>query len=367
MLCAMRPEPAPGPRVLWVASAWGRGHLMRAHLMRQELPGVDVVTTSREGVAFLADMGTPSWSLSRSYQLTYDARQNLRRGRTAAATARYVATDYARDAAVLTRVARGYDLVVNDFHPSVMGAPITHGLDVPVVHVHGEHLWRAIAAPFKGTPWEALDHIVSPAVHALREAGAARLVHDPLAPLDGVTWSGREARLPPIVASPTRSARRVRDALGVQGRLVVAYLNPYVRDPRVAASIEDACDTLGATLYGVSEPFDGRPRWRRTDPNLVDVIAAADAFVSSASMGAIGQSRARGVPLLMLGCDQPEQRGNAEAFLSLDARPAAEVAPLGAPLTAPLGCLLDAPRHHTITPHAPALWADVLTRLVRNR
>jgi len=51
-------------RILYLALADRRGHLMRAHLMRQALGrvdiGVEIATTGREGVRFLEGLGTPS-------------------------------------------------------------------------------------------------------------------------------------------------------------------------------------------------------------------------------------------------------------------------------------------------------------------
>lgn len=148
-------------RIVWLAAADARGHLMRAHVMRQVLARrgarVDVVTTSEEGRAFLAALGTPAEVLSCHYGVAFDARQNLARARTEACVLRYLCTPSrgAADLARLAALARGAVYVVNDFHPLLLAAG-SRGreprgpLPCPVVHVYGENLWRAIEGNFEG-------------------------------------------------------------------------------------------------------------------------------------------------------------------------------------------------------------------------
>src|SRR5690242_11193862 len=77
------------PRVLWLAVAEGRGHLVRAHAVGVALERrggrVEILTTSEEGRAFLAELGRPSEVLSRHYALRFDDRHNLARARSQAA------------------------------------------------------------------------------------------------------------------------------------------------------------------------------------------------------------------------------------------------------------------------------------------
>jgi UDP:flavonoid glycosyltransferase YjiC (YdhE family) len=81
-------------RIVWLAAADARGHLMRAHLLRGLLGRagveVDVITTSEEGRAFLAALGTPAEVLSHHFGVAYDAWQNMARARTEACALEYL-------------------------------------------------------------------------------------------------------------------------------------------------------------------------------------------------------------------------------------------------------------------------------------
>src|SRR4051812_16139067 len=86
-------DPQPG-RIVWLAVAEARGHLMRAHLVRNLLApygvSVDILTTSEAGAAFLRALGTPAQLLPGRYQLVYDADQNLQRRATEIGILRYL-------------------------------------------------------------------------------------------------------------------------------------------------------------------------------------------------------------------------------------------------------------------------------------
>src|SRR5688572_33319515 len=82
-------------RIVYLAVAEGRGHLMRAQLAARLLAPegitVDIVTTSDAGAAFAAEFGLRSPVLSHGYRLIYDDRQNLARLRTRAMALAYLA------------------------------------------------------------------------------------------------------------------------------------------------------------------------------------------------------------------------------------------------------------------------------------
>ena len=116
-------------RILWIAVADARGHLMRAHLARRLLAEdgvvVDIATTSDEGVRVLGSLGTPARRFGRGYTLAFDARQNLDRAETERRLLRYLFGALRADLRSLAQLAARYAVVVNDsFHPALLLAPL---------------------------------------------------------------------------------------------------------------------------------------------------------------------------------------------------------------------------------------------------
>lgn len=351
-------------RVLWLAVADARGHLMRAHLCRQAMSAhgveVDIVTTSIDGARFVAAMGSPATVAFDDWRVEFDDTQALRRGVTHRRALRYIVDprQMLSDRRQLRQT--GYDLFVNDFHP-LMLCDRALGGDTPVVHVHGVNLWRSISRPFEETSLRRLDQAVTPLLRRLRDRGDAVITHDPS--VDCLVRERAQFRLPPIVPSPRRTRRDVRAELGVgtDAPLVCAYLNPYFREPRLAEQIERACAAVGATLYGVGEGMSHRDGWRSFDPNWVDKVAAADCLIAAPGMGSIGLHRTLGVPLLMLLTDQPEQRANATAV----AGPTAVAAEFGTTSELPADELarLVTLRGHRQSWSSVSLWTEALLEI----
>jgi hypothetical protein len=291
-------------RIVHLAIADARGHLMRAHVLRQLLRGsgidVDIVTTQAAGADFLASLGTPSVVLPSRFRMELDDRHRLQLGRTRRGFLRYALADMRKDIAALRALPGGADLVVNDsFHPALLAAHCV----LPrarVVHLHGDNLKRMVlecARPFRVERW--LAHGFGEIVHTL----------DPVHSLVGHAPTGmRLVHLPPLVAMPRRSAADIR---GSGKRIAAVYLSPYYRDPAIAALVERACRECAFELRGVSEPFAGRLGWCRADADFIDVVAAADVFISGAGMGALEQARVTGTPLVCLLGRQAEQTRNA--------------------------------------------------------
>jgi hypothetical protein len=294
-------------RIVWLAAADARGHLMRAHLVRTALArrgvAVDILTTSEHGRAFLRALGSPSALLSSRYAIAFDDRQNMSRARTHANILRYTLRGLRRDLEVLERRAAHADLIVNDFHPALLVGDV----GAPVVHVHGTHLWRAIARHFEGS---ALDRPFEAALHALRARSLGIVEHT----LEERRDDGDHRFVPPIVSVPMRSRDEVRAALGVRPgqRLCAIYLNPHFRDPALATARERSLE--GFVTHAVGEGYRARRGWRAYDPAFVDVAAAADLLVSAPGMGALAMAHVLDRPLVALVSDQPEQRANL-AFL----------------------------------------------------
>lgn len=295
-------------RIVWLAVAEGRGHLMRAQLAARMLApegiDVDVVTTSDAGVAFASEFGLRSTLLSSSYRLIYDGRQNLARMRTRAMTFKYLVspTRCLRDLAWLEGFAHDAALIVNDsFHPALLAASLVGTpLADRVVHVHGENTRRAVEDSAGRGPMRAMIR---------RALANAHRIEISLGVRSGEEQASRILRLPPLLPAP-RDRDSVRDELGVPPgkRLAVVYLNPYFKDTALAEAIEAALADFH--VHAVAEGYAGRPGWRARDAALGDAVGAADVFVSAAGMGAIALARASGVPMIAVVTDQPEQRKN---------------------------------------------------------
>ena len=363
-------------RILYVAVADARGHLMRGHLVRRLLAprGVEVelVTTSHEGVAFLEGLGSPSRLLSEHFQVEFDARHDMRKGATDRRVTAYLLNPGRglRDLWRLRDWARGCDLVVNDsLHPALLMAP-WGAPDLPVVQVYGENLRRAAESNFDGRAPASFIRAYRSWIRSAFAQSMGEIVHCVGAPLDAA--AGPSFHLPTLVPPLSRSRAEVRSALGLAAgeKLVAAYLNPHFRDERIARAVESALPP-GFRLYGVGEGYPGRPGWRGQDGAFAEVVAAADVFLSGAGMGALELSRSTGTPMLALLGAQPEQERNAEAALA--ALPDGAFAcvstarePLGPALGEQLALLARARFLPPVSPGAiETAWADAFTQLIQ--
>ncbi len=303
-------------RVLYLAVANGRGHLMRAHLLRRSLGAagieVDILTTSEEGRAFLTGLGTPSRLLSDGFLVELGPRHDLDRRKTERRALGYLLRPGGalRDLLWLRAEARAYDLVVNDsLHPALLLAPLVFPR-LPVVQVYGENLFTATEENFDGRAPRWVRAWYQRGLRAARDRSLARIVHS-LRPAEGQSPPGT-FRLPPVIARPSRDRDAVRRELGVgpEERLAAVYLNPHFRSPELAWALERALEAAGYRWYGVAEGFSGRPGWSGPRGDFGDVVHAADLFVSGAGMGALELARRAGTPMLVLLGDQPEQARN---------------------------------------------------------
>lgn len=377
---------ASGGRVLWLAVAEARGHLVRAHLARALIAEVgievEIVTTSDAGRRFLAALGVPSTVLSDAYALVFDDDQNLARRATERQVLRYLAGPGAADLVRLLRrtAAGGFDLVVNDsFHPALFLAPLAVSLErLPVVNVFGENMLAAVAE-FRGQ--HGLGGSYARAVHAV--AGRALACVQPtlaalVEPTAAATLaSARTLHLPPLLPPLSRTRSETRRALGVapHQKLATVYLNPHFRSEALATSLERALLGAGFAIHAIGEGYRGRPGWRAADYDLPAVIAASDLVVSAPGMGCASIALAAGVPFLGLLSDQPEQRRNAEvlrrsalahAFVELGAEPGA----LRAELHRAAAVLARAPPRPPDTAafsRARAAWRDAFVHLIATR
>nr|MDQ3300164.1 hypothetical protein [Myxococcota bacterium] len=246
----IRTATPPRERIVWLAVAEGRGHLMRAQLAARllEPAGIDVeiVTTSQAGVTFMAEFGLPASVVSTSYRLLYDGQQNLARLRTHAMAVTYLVSPRRclRDLAWLEGRAAGAALIVNDsFHPALLAASLV-GRDLAdrVVHVHGENTRRAVEASVGRGPIRAMVR------RALTRSTRIEITLGDRPP------SSSAIHLPPLLPMP-RPRDAVRAELGVRAgqRLAVVYLNPYFHDAALADVIESELAAGGYHLHAVGE------------------------------------------------------------------------------------------------------------------
>jgi len=296
---------------------------MRAHLLSGALGEagltVDIVTTSREGVRFLASMGRSARLLSEHFRVEFGDRHDMSRRRTDARVLNYLLLPWRAlgDLRRLAVLARGADLVVDDsLHPALLLAPAL-GFPYPVAQVYGENLWRAMEANLddRAPPWIA--ERFRRALRVVRDRAFARIIHTLGSSGTEPGSPPRTYRVAPIVARPGRTRAEVRDALSAPDGVPLAavYLNPHFKDPSIAAAVEEGLAPGGFRVHAVGEGYRTRPGWVGTDAHFADVVHAAELFVSGAGMGALELARSSGTPLLVLLGDQPEQARNVAELL----------------------------------------------------
>ncbi|KVD86413.1 hypothetical protein WS63_20650 [Burkholderia stagnalis] len=298
------------PRIVYLATADARGHLMRAQLLVRALRDagarVDVLTTSDAGRQFLAAFGIDAPVLSRHYAVQFDTRQNMLRGETNRNVAHYVfrPTRMVCDIARLRVAVRHADLVVNDsFHPALLFMGMLPRWRRKVVHVYGGSLRRALTANFEGR----LPGIVARAFGRIvdRQIDAARCCIEHDFAYD-VVECARTAhyRLPTPV--PVAGERPASDAC-----IAAVYLNPHFRDVSMAGALCAGIGDAGLAAHRVGEGYAACDGWRGVDPDWVTRAAHAQLIVSAPGMAALSIARVYQRPILLVLTDQPEQAANA--------------------------------------------------------
>ncbi len=285
-----------GKRIVHLALAEGRGHLMRAHRLRKLLAAdsvdVEIATTRADGVEFLRALGTPAWLLPGTLELPYSTAHTLEREQLTHNITRYLTTDLLRDVRALRQ--RNADLYINDsFHPALMVGDLSR-----VVMLHGASMQQAVLAHCDAT-------LYGPIYRSLvrsRLAAAKCVQHAfwPVANTDVLT-------LPPLLDTPCWSSERVRKQFALHDThpIAVAYLNPHFRCKSLAKAIEQACAHYA--FIGFGEGYVDRPGWRAPDENIHELLRHASVFVSGGGVAAIAEAIRFALPLVALEGDQPEQ------------------------------------------------------------
>jgi hypothetical protein len=300
------------PRILYLATADARGHLMRAQLLTHALRAagaqVQVLTTSDEGARFLAGFGIDAPVLSRHYAVQFDAQQNMLRRETDRNVAHYMFRPerMLRDVWRLRAQFRGADLVVNDsFHPALLLMGWLPFWRRKVVHVYGASLRRALETNFKGRMPGAVARLFGGIVAWQIDRSRARIEHDFAFGEPQHDGRGRHRLATPVA---------VVDAVdrGNAARPVAAvYLNPHFEDPALADGLEQGLADAGVPAHLVGEGYAHRTHWHARDEHWIEAAAHSAFIVSAPGMAALSIAAVYRRPILLLLTDQPEQAINA--------------------------------------------------------
>ncbi|CAB3967367.1 MULTISPECIES: hypothetical protein [Burkholderia] len=300
------------PRIVYLATADARGHLMRAqllvHALRAAGAAVDVLTTSDAGQAFLAAFGVDSAVLSRHYAVQFDERQNMLRDATDRNVAHYVfrPTRMLRDIARLRAIVRDADLVINDsFHPALLFMGAMPGWRRRVVHVYGGSLRRALTANFDVRLPRVLARAFARIVDWQIDSARCCIEHDfAYDAADDAQQSHLHCRLPtpvPVVAERPAS----------EPAAAAVYLNPHFRDIALADALSAGMRDAGLASHRVGEGYAGHDGWTGVDADWATRAAHAPLIVSAPGMAALSIARVYRRPILLVQSDQPEQASNA--------------------------------------------------------
>ena len=297
-------------RILYLATADARGHLMRAqllvHALRQAGAQVDVLTTSEQGQRFLQRFGVESEILSEHYAVQFDSEQNMLRKATNRNVAHYLfrPTRMLRDIGRLRRRLQHADLVINDsFHPALLYMGMLPGWRRKVVHVYGASLKVALINNFEGMWPRQFGRLFGWIVG--RQIGAARasIEHDFAYDIDD-TQAPALYRLPTPVALAKPLPAETRDTAAV-------YLNPHFSEPALADALSAGLAAAGLGAHRVGEGYAGRDGWLAVDPDWASRAAQAPLMVSAPGMAALSIALVYQRPIILVLCDQPEQATNA--------------------------------------------------------
>jgi len=301
------------PRILYLATADARGHLMRAQLLAHALRAagaqVQVLTTSDEGARFLAGFGIDAPVLSPHYAVQFDAQQNMLRRETDRNVAHYMfrPTRMLRDVLRLSRRFREADLVVNDsFHPALLLMGWLPFWRRKVVHVYGASLRHALQTNFEGRMPGAVARLFGGIVAWQIDRSLARIAHD--FAHGEPAHDGRGGwRLPTPVAVVDAAAHAQEAAR----RAAAVYLNPHFEEPALAEGLEQGLADAGLPAHLVGEGYARRPRWHARDEHWIEAAARSAFIVSAPGMAALSIAAVYRKPILLLLTDQPEQAINA--------------------------------------------------------
>lgn len=297
-------------RILYLATADARGHLMRAqllvHALRAAGAEVEVLTTSQQGQDFLQRFGIAAQILSLHYAVQFDSQQNMLRQATNRNVAHYLFRPgrMLRDILQLRRRLRRVDLVINDsFHPALLYMGMLPGWRRQVVHVYGASLKVALLNNFAGMWPRQFGRLFGWIVGRQIDTARARIEHD-------FAYEVDDTQAPALYRLPTPVA--LAQALPEQAAVGAAvYLNPHFREPELADALSRGLEDAGLDAHRVGEGYAGRSGWLQVDPLWASRAARAQLLVSAPGMAALSIARVYQRPIILVVSDQPEQTRNA--------------------------------------------------------
>lgn len=302
------------PRIVYLATADARGHLMRAQLLTHSLraagASVQVLTTSDEGARFLAGFGIEAPVLSRHYAVQFDREQNMLRRETDRNVAHYVFRPerMLRDILRLRAWFRDADLVVNDsFHPALLFMGWMPVWRRKVVHVYGASLRHALQTNFSGRMPAWMANIFGRIVAWQIDRSRARIAHDfaygePQPDRRG----GHRLATPVAVVGADRDSH---DDLAPQAAV---YLNPHFKEAALADGLERGLADAHMQAHLIGEGYAQRAGWHAQDEHWIERAARSAFIVSAPGMAALSVAAVYRKPILLLLTDQPEQAINAQ-------------------------------------------------------
>lgn len=297
-------------RILYLATADARGHLMRAqllvHALRAAGAEVEVLTTSDEGQRFLERFGIQAELLSRHYAVQFDDQQNMLRDATNRNVAHYLfhPARMLRDILQLRRRLHHADLLINDsFHPALLFIGSIPGWRRKVVHVYGASLKVALLNNFEGMWPRQFGRLFGWIVGQQIDAARACIEHDFAYAID-------DTRAPRLYRLPTPVALAEPPALAVEAEVAV-YLNPHFRDVALADALSSGLIEAGLSAHQVGEGYAGRSGWLAVDPHWAGHASRAQLLVSAPGMAALSIALVYQRPIILVLTDQPEQASNA--------------------------------------------------------
>lgn len=300
-------------RVLYLATADARGHLMRAqllvHALRDAGAHVDVLSTSAEGVAFLARFGVKAQLLSPHYAVQFDSEQNMQRAATDRNVAHYVfrPSRMLKDIRTLASRMRDVDLVINDsFHPALLCMGSMPWWRRKVVHVYGGSLKAALISNFEGRLPAVLARAFAAIIGWQINTARACIEHD-FSCDRAQTIGPSHYRLPTPVAVAKQGRKDANQALQA-----AVYLNPHFQNIALADALCAGLSDASLHTHLVGEGLAGHGNWQAIDEDWVSTAAQSSLIVSAPGMAALSVARIYQRPILLVLTDQPEQASNAQ-------------------------------------------------------